>query len=210
MVINKKYELQFNFFVCSWIDVKWSKDSGDWEMRLSNKQMEVKSIFGNVGGYMSGPTSNGMTQDPSDRESVLGHGWSVPISKCVAIRDESVATDSFTTNKSRMWTTRTGSPKQEELVLWFFFFNIKQKYGHVNKIYKRIELRLAAILYWLSLQRSQRFSQWEVAMVLPWHLGKQMTRRYRWICTLSLSDVSWCLSLSSTWGHSYIPLHFWK
>ena len=38
-------------------------------MRLSNKQMEVKSIFGNVGGYMSGPTSNGMTQDTSDRES---------------------------------------------------------------------------------------------------------------------------------------------
>ena len=45
MVINKKYELQFNFFVCSWIDVEWSKDSWDWEMRLSNKQMEVKSIF---------------------------------------------------------------------------------------------------------------------------------------------------------------------
>ena len=38
-------------------------------MRLSNKQMEVKSIFGNVGGYISGPTSNGMTQDTSDRES---------------------------------------------------------------------------------------------------------------------------------------------
>ena len=69
MVINKKYELQFNFFVCSWIDVEWSKDSWDWEMRLSNKQMEVKSIFGNVGGYISGPTSNGMTQDTSDRES---------------------------------------------------------------------------------------------------------------------------------------------
>ena len=69
MVINKKYELQFNFFVCSWIDVEWRKGSWDWEMRLSNKQMEVKSIFGNVGGYISGPTSNGMTQDTSDRES---------------------------------------------------------------------------------------------------------------------------------------------
>ena len=38
-------------------------------MRLSNKQMEVKSIFGNVEGYISGSTSNGMTQDTSDRES---------------------------------------------------------------------------------------------------------------------------------------------
>jgi hypothetical protein len=69
MVINKKYEQQFNFFVCSWIDVEWSKDSWDWEMRSSNKQMEVKSIFGSVGGYISGPTSNSMTQDTSDRES---------------------------------------------------------------------------------------------------------------------------------------------
>ena len=79
---------------------------------------------------------------------------------------------------------------------WFFdsfFFNIKQKYGYVNKIYKRTELRLPATLYRLSLQRSQRFSQWEVAMVLPWHLGKQMTRWYRRICALSLSDVSWVI-----------------
>jgi hypothetical protein len=113
-------------------------------------------------------------------------GWSgaLPASNswrnaCVRTRDESVANDSFTTNESRTWTTRTDSPKQEELVLWFFLKKIKQKYGHVNKIYKRIELRLAAILYWLSLQRSQRFSQWEVAMVLLWHLGKQMTRWYR-------------------------------
>ena len=36
-------------------------------MRLSNKQMEVKSIFGNVGGYISGPTSNGMTQDTTEK-----------------------------------------------------------------------------------------------------------------------------------------------
>ena len=39
-----------------------------------------------------------------------------------AFGDGSVATDSFTTNESRTWTTRTCSPKQEELVLWFFFF----------------------------------------------------------------------------------------
>ena len=30
-------------------------------------------------------------------------------------------------------------------------------------------------------------------MMLPWHLGKQMTRWYRRICALSLSDVSWVI-----------------
>ena len=30
-------------------------------------------------------------------------------------------------------------------------------------------------------------------MVLQWHLGKQMTRLYRRICALSLSDVSWVM-----------------
>jgi hypothetical protein len=75
---------------------------------------------------------------------------------------------------------------------WFFdsfFFNIKQKYGYVNKIYKRTELRLPATLYRLSLQRSQRFSQWEVAMVLPWHLGKQMTR---WVGRLPIQNSISC------------------
>ena len=42
-------------------------------------------------------------------------------------------------------------------------------------------------------------------MVLPWHLGKQMTRWYRRICALSLSDVSWvipfmCLYVLSEYG----------
>ena len=60
-------------------------------MRLSNKcvypinSLQVKSIFGNVGGYMSGPTSNGMALKTRQTEKarnfvvacfcLLWHSW---------------------------------------------------------------------------------------------------------------------------------------
>ena len=77
----------------------------------------------------------------------------------VSTRDASVATDSLQrTNPERERQELVPQNKKN----WFFdsfFFNINQTYGHVNKIYKRTELRLPATLYRLSLQRSQRFSQ---------------------------------------------------
>ena len=64
--------------------------------------------------------------------------------KCVLIRDVSVATDSLQrTNPERERQELVPQNKKN----WFFdsfFVNINQKYGHVNKIYKRTELRLTA------------------------------------------------------------------
>ena len=50
-------------------------------------------------------------------------------------------------------------PQNKRAGSLIIFLNIKQKYGHVNKIYKQTELRLPATLYCLSLKRFQRFSQ---------------------------------------------------
>ena len=144
---------------------------------------------------------------------------------CVCVRYGRSANDSVGTNESRRWTSRTDSQnKRIDSSIPFFFiflfqfsktwlfiaFNIKQKYGHVNKRYKRTELWFPSTVYWYI--ESKTFSTFQpmragcnrVNRVKTPEIPCQITQQTIWL-NESNKQIKWTICYSDRNWNNWFP-----